>query len=102
MHLHIDYKLCLCNSDPHKCDVNMLEWLYLWTPVPTYMLECVCVCVWAGTLCRLMIVRVRCVQLSSPSLELRNAVLGGERGRCWRGRGAGGVQAREVVSDGVK
>lgn len=29
MHLHTGYKLCLCNSDPHKCDVNMLEWLYL-------------------------------------------------------------------------
>lgn len=29
LNLHTDYKLCLCNSDPHKCNVNMLELLYL-------------------------------------------------------------------------
>lgn len=48
------------------------------------------VCVCAGTLCRLMIVRVRCVQLLSPGLELRNA--GG------RGGGAGGEVAGQWVS----
>lgn len=50
------------------------------------------VCVFAGTLCRLMIVGARCVQLSSPSLELRNAVWG------W---GGGGAAAGEVAGQGV-